>query len=229
MTLAMPVTLKPGDSLLLPLGHYTGAFYPAVDAPLKYHNFRIGMRTAQLPDENRFDVWALLHGPSEDDKRAGTVWDRTAAAAAATELKVANFGPIIEELLEVGVAAEVTVGTPGAVEFARTHRLQSLMTGLGHDLKAPGEYGIGLLPVTVAVMVPYFTYAVWQWGHVAPTLWDLCAGLAEVARTDEDEVRSPDWPTDPEEVLPRLLGCLHSLLAHNAIYLDTAIGNADAA
>lgn len=219
MTVAMPVTLNAGDSLVVPLGHYTGAFYPAVGAPLKYHNLRVGMRTAQLPDESRFDTWAVLHGPTD---REGVVWNRSEAAATATELGVANFGNILEELLELGVAAEVTVGTPGAVEFARNHRVQSLMVGLGHDLAAPDEYGIGLLPFTVVVKVPYFTYAVWQWGHAAPSLWHLCSGLAEVAQADTDSGPAA-WPTTPEEVLPLVLQCLHSLLSRNAIYLDAAL------
>lgn len=224
MTVAMPVSLHPGDSLVFPLGHYTGAFHPAVGAPLKYHNLRIGMRTAQLADESRFDAWAVLHGPSD---RPDVVWNRSEAAGAASELNLANFGGLFEELLELGAAAEVTAGTPGAVDFARKHRLQSLMVGLGHDLAAPDEYGIGLLPFTIAVKVPYFTYAVWQWGHAAPSLWHLCVGLAEVAQSDT-EADSASWPADPEEVLPMVLGSLHSLLANNAVYLDTVLTAAPA-
>ncbi|PZA18856.1 hypothetical protein, partial [Modestobacter versicolor] len=124
---------------------------------------------------------------------------------------------VLDALLARGLAAEVAPGTEAAAEFTGTHRVQSLLLGLGELPDRPDVDGIGLLGMPALAQVPLGTYEFWQWGHLWPTLTEAAAGLAEMAA--QAPQHEPE-EADPVRVLDRLLRDLHRLLSVGAVYLD---------
>jgi hypothetical protein len=101
-----PVVLDPADPLVLPVGHYMGAFHPDVGAPLKYRKLRIGMNIKKLTTEAEFGLWALSHGlPDRLDK---TEWTRSTLLSVAKEMEVPEPEAALRELVARGALAEVT-------------------------------------------------------------------------------------------------------------------------
>lgn len=205
-------------ALVFPVGHYMGAFHPAVAAPVKYRKVRLGVDVQQLAGDEAFGVWALAHGLP--DRIADTPWTVTELIRAADEMQLPDPAGHLERLTAQGVLALVRPGTPGAVEFARSHRIQPLMMGLGNTPHDPLTFGLGVIGAAPVVKVPSSLYDVWQWGRIGRNLWETVELFAKVER----DVR-PDRPgvPDPEGILTRMLGELHLLLAHNAAYLDQTL------
>jgi hypothetical protein len=210
------------EPLVLPLGHAMGPFHQHRGAPPAYWVVRLGWDSPLLPDQAAADVWALAHGLPG---RAGTPWTRSALCGAATEAGVADPDTVLTALVERGLVAEVAPGTAAAAEFAATHRVQSLLLGLGELPDAPELDGIGLLGMPALARVPLGTYEFWQWGHLWPTLAEAAAGLAEMAAQSPEH--APE-EVDPPQVLDRILRELHGLLAVGAVYLDRSLAVADA-
>jgi hypothetical protein len=210
-------TPTPAQPLVFPVGHYTGAFHPTLGAPVKYHSLRIGRLAVTLPDERALAVWAAAHRPPDQPDEP---WTRAAVAEAArTRLGVADPTPVLAELLDSGLLAEVTPGTPDAVDFARAHRVVPLMMGLGNTPEEPLRYGVGLFGYTPVVRVPSLVYDVWQWGSLGASLWDVCQAFAQAGA--EAEV-SDSHEQHPEYVLTTYLNSLQQLLGPNAAYIDEA-------
>jgi hypothetical protein len=211
------------EPLVLPLGHAMGPFHQHRGAPPAYWVVRLGWDSPLLPDQATADVWALAHGRLD---RAGQApWTRAELCRAAVEAGVAEPDAVVLALLERGLLVEVTPGTDAAAEFADTHRVQSLLLGLGELPDAPGVDGIGLLGMPALARVPLCTYEFWQWGHLWPTLTEAAAGLAEMAAQAPEH--APE-EADPVQVLDRVLRQLHRLLAVGAVYLDRSLAVADA-
>jgi hypothetical protein len=212
-----------GEPLVFPVGHSMGPFHQHRGAPPAYWVVRLGWDSPLLPDPATAQVWALAHGLPD---RVGRVpWTREELCRAAREAGVEDPAPRLDGLLERGLAAEVAPGTAEAAEFASTHRVQSLLLGLGEQPDQPGLDGIGLLGMPALVRVPLDTYEFWQWGHLWPTLAEAAAGLAEMAA--ESPAHAPE-EADPEQVLDRILRELHRLLSVGAVYLDQSLAIADA-
>jgi hypothetical protein len=211
------------EPLILPLGHAMGPFHQLRGAPPAYWVVRLGWDSPLLPDQATADVWALAHGLP--DRVGRTPWTRSELRPAAQEAGVEDPDAVLTALLERGLVAEVTPGTEEAAAFAGTHRVQSLLLGLGELPDSPGIDGIGLLGMPALARVPLGTYEFWQWGHLWPTLTEAAAGLAELA------AQSPEYApeeVDPAQVLDRILRELHQLLAVGAVYLDRSLSVADA-
>jgi hypothetical protein len=211
------------DPLVLPVGHPMGPFHPHRDAPPAYWVVRLGWDSPLLPDQATANVWALAHGLSGDGDREP--WTRRALCAAARDAGVDDPDAVLTGLVERGLAVEIAPGTAEAAEFAATHRVQSLLLGLGELPDSPGHDGIGLLGMPAVARVPLATYEFWQWGHLWPTLAEAAAGLAEMATQFPEH--APE-EADPSAVLDRILRELHSLLAVGAVYLDRSLAVADA-
>jgi hypothetical protein len=211
------------EPLVLPVGHPMGPFHPHRDAPPAYWVVRLGWDSPLLPDQATANVWALAHGLSGPGDRVP--WTRRAVCAAARDAGVADPDAVLTALVERGLVAEVAPGTAAAAEFAATHRVQSLLLGLGELPDSPGLDGIGLLGMPPVARVPLGTYEFWQWGHLWPTLAEAAAGLAEMAAQYPEH--TPE-EADPAAVLDRVLRELHSLLAVGAVYLDRSLAVADA-
>lgn len=204
-------------ALLFPVGHYMGPFHPERGAPSRHHIVRVGWDTPKLPDDTHFEVWAFTHGlPARIDH---VPWTRRAVVRVAADAGVPDAEPILDALLELGVVVQVVPGTPGAVEFARRHRVHSLLVGLGNGPEDPFLDGIGLPGLPPLARVEPRVYELWQWAHLWPDLWSACQGFTEAAR----EAGTPDGvEPDPERWLDFALGGLRTLIAHNAAYLDAA-------
>ena len=214
--------MSPEEPLVLPLGHAMGPFHQHRGAPPAYWVVRLGWDSPLLPDQATADVWALAHGlPGQ----AGTPWTRSALCRAAAEAGVADPDTVLTALVERRLVAEVTPGTVAADEFAATHRVQSLLLGLGELPDAPELDGIGLLGMPALARVPLGTYEFWQWGHLWPTLAEAATGLAEMAAQSPEHAAEE---ADPPQVLDRILRDLHGLLAVGAVYLDRSLAVADA-
>jgi len=210
------------EPLVFPLGHAMGPFHQRRGAPPAYWVVRLGWDSPLLPDRPSADVWTLAHG--RPDLVASTPWTRSALCRAAREAGVEDPEPVLDALLERGLLAEVRPGAESAT-FADTHRVQSLLLGLGELPDSPGLDGVGLLGMPALARVPLDTYEFWQWGHLWPTLTEAAAGLAEMAA--QSPVAAPQ-ETDPPQVLARVLRQLHQLLAVGAVYLDQSLAVADA-
>jgi len=207
----------PAQPVVFPVGHYTGAFHPAVGAPPKYHSLRLGRLVVTLPDDRTLAVWAAGHRSPDEPAEP---WTREAVTRTArTRLGVDDPEPVLAELLDSGLLAEVTPGTPDAIEFARAHRVVPLMVGLGNTPEEPLLNGVGLFGMEPIVRVPSLVYDVWQWGSVGASLWDVCQAFAQAG---EEVVVSNSHEHNPEFVLTTYLNSLHVLLGPNAAYIDEA-------
>ncbi|MCZ2823439.1 MULTISPECIES: hypothetical protein [unclassified Modestobacter] len=213
------------EALVFPVGHPMGAFHQHRGEPPSYWVVRLGWDSPLLGDQTTADVWTLTHGvPSR--VQDGMPWTRTAVRQAAEEAGVPDCDLVLDALIERGLVAELLPGSEPAAEFARTHRVQSLLLGLGEPPGRPGVDGIGLLGTPASALVGPATYEFWQWAHLWPTLADAAVGLAEMAGQAPD----PDpADTDPAAVLDRSFRELHRLLSGNAVYLDRSLAVADAA
>jgi len=201
--------------LVFPVGHFMGPFHPTRGAPARHFIVRVGWDTPKLPDEDHLDVWALAHGLPA---RIGTTpWTRDAVLAAARDGGIADAETVLDTLVDLGLVAEVTPGTPGAVEFARRHRVQSLLVGLGNLPDDPLLDGIGLPGLPPMVRVEPRVFELWQWAHLWPDLWSACEALA-----DAEQETGGTATADPELTLGGALRALRVLVAHNAAYLDLA-------
>lgn len=203
------------DGLIFPVGHYMGPFHPARNAPAQHHVVRVGWDTLKLPDLH-LDIWSLAHGLPE---RMETPWTRPAIVEAAGEARVADAESIIDTLLDGGLLAAVESDSDQALEFARGYRMHALLVGLGNTPDDPAHDGIGLPGLPPLLKVRPRVFEVWQWGHLWPSIWSACEGLADVARAAED---SDPASTEPRLVLASVLDALRTLITKNAIYLDTA-------
>lgn len=209
------------DPLVFPVGHYMGPFFPSRDGPAKHHIVRVGWETPKLPDEEHLDIWALAHGLPA---RLDTVrWTRKAIIETAQDAEMPDAAGILDNLVGLGLIAEVTPGTGQAREFADSYRFQSLLIGLGNSPDDPALDGIGLFGIEPMVKVGPRVFEIWQWAHLWPTIWAACEGLAYVA--GQVEGSNPD-AAGPEQVLDLMFDAMRTLISRNAIYLDVAIGPA---
>ena len=211
------------EPLVFPLGHAMGAFHQHRGAPPAYWVVRLGWDSPLLPDQAAADVWALAHG--RRDRVDHTPWTRSELCRSAREAGIEDPQTVLATLVERGLVVEVHPGTEAATEFAGTHRVQSLLLGLGELPDQRGLDGIGLLGMPPLARVPLGTYEFWQWGHLWPTLAEAAAGLAEMAA--QSPAHAPE-EADPGQVLDRVLRELHQLLAAGAVYLDRSLAVADA-
>jgi hypothetical protein len=201
--------------IVLPVGHYQGPFHPGGGLPPSHHLVRLGWEPVQLTEEIEVDVWGLAHGLPAEQAGAGA-WTRSAVLDAALDAGHSDAGPVLDRLLDRGLVVEVTPGTGEAREFARRHRLQPLLIGLGQTPAEPLD-AIGVPGLVVALRATPRVFEVWEWTHLWPDLWAACEGLAEAGR---DTGRKDPTETDPDQVLTFVLGAVQTLIAHGAAYLD---------
>src|SRR5579875_3116624 len=110
--------------LLFPIGQQVGARYQAGQL-VAAQQVRCGGKFHDLT-EQQAEVWQLAHGvPAEIDRQVP--WQR-----GAVEERLPGAGPVIDELMALGLLVEATPGTGQAEEFAKTYRLVPQMLGLGN-------------------------------------------------------------------------------------------------
>lgn len=206
------------EPLVFPVGHYLGPYHPVRLEPPAYHLIRVGWQTVRLPSESHVDVWALTHGspvgPTEGP------WTSSDVLAAAAEAGIEGAPAILRELHEWRVVVEVGQGSKSAVDFARTHRVQALLVGLGNTPDPAVPDGIGLVGLPPIVQVIPEIFAFWQLAQLWPDLWAACQGMVEVDRELDITVASK---ASPELMLDFSLIALRTLIVRNAVYLDVTV------
>lgn len=210
------------DPLIFPVGHYLGPFHPKRNQPPRHHIVRVGWDTPKLTDEAHVDIWALAHGLP--DRVDAVRWTRQAILDAAQDAGMPDAAVILDDLAGLGLITEVHTGTDQALDFAKGHRMQSLLIGLGNSPEDPVLDGIGLAGMAPILKVRPRVFQVWQWAHLWPTVWAACEGLAFVA--GETGAGRPE-DTDPVTVLDFMLEALRTLVSRNAAYLDLAVTPGD--
>jgi hypothetical protein len=198
------------EPLLLPVGHDVGVRYAADGG--RCQQVRAGMNLVELSDPE-YVVWLLAHGTGDQDRPTRS---SVAAAAERLELSLTDFKAIADQLLSVGLLAEVDPESGPAVDFAQRHQLIPLLMGLGPDQNQADLQTIGLLGQPIA-QVSGAVYDVWAWAHLTPQLWIACQDAAEVSR--RVGVTAPE-ETEAREVLTGILRSVHGLLCVRAAYLD---------
>jgi hypothetical protein len=202
-----------GDAWVFPIGHYLGPFFPGQGAPMDSHRIRVGQSLTQLFAEEEFAVWAFAHGLPD---RTGP-WTRQEIEAAVQESgDTGTAAGVIDDLIESGALAEVTAGTAAAVAFARSHRFEALLCGLGESDEQPDAFHLGLIGQPLAT-VDELAFDIWQWAPLRASVWATCEALATV-----DAIMS-GGQADPEAMLAPVLRRIHTLLSHGAAYLDLAV------
>lgn len=207
---------RTGAGLIFPVGHYMGPFHPARGVPANHHVARVGWKSAKLPDQAHVDVWLLAHGVAD---QVEAPWTREAIAEAAHGYHRTKVHDIIDSLLSLGLLTVVRSGTDQAVEFAYHYRIRPLLVGLGNEPENPARTGIGLPGLAPLLEVDASDFEIWQWAHLWPNIWSACEGLAQAGREAGGGSSSN---LHPASVLASMIRSMRTLLAKNAIYLDTA-------
>lgn len=205
-------------ALLFPIGHCIGAYYDLPVSNDHYYQVRVGPDVVRL-DEEQFAIWGLAHGAP--DRPMDQPWNRKAVLTAARRASIAWAEKVLDSLVEDRLLFETEPGTDSAVDFARRHRLIPLMLGLGNSAEEPRQYSVGMIDLPV-VSMSAMAYDLYEWAHMDANLWLACEGAAATAVRVGIEDRVA---TDPLRMLDALLSTLHTLLAPNAAYLDTRLGN----
>ncbi|MGQ0840909.1 hypothetical protein [Actinokineospora sp.] len=190
--------------LVFPVGHYLGERHPEAT-----HIVRVGRERHELTADE-FGVWVLAHGSGEVGRGAWTTEDLLALAGPAA---LAGAAATVDRLAAAGTL--VLVRPSDAVAFAETYRMDSLLVGLGNSAADPDHYAVGIPGVAPVALLDASAYELWQWGHLAPTLWQTCEVRAKVSMELGEPVRDT-------EVLADLLGDLRVLLVSSCAYLDVA-------
>jgi hypothetical protein len=201
------------EPLIVPIGHYVGAYFPTPGSQDHHQQVRIGADVRNL-DPEQFRVWGLAHGLLDRIDADSAPWTRSALLAAAAEAGVTGAEQVTEALLADGTLVEVS--PRNASEFARTHRMVPLMLGLGNTPEEPWLYAVGFPDQPIVKMVSVL-YDLWEWTHMDNDIWTACHGAGTMAT--RAGVTDPDQ-TDPEKLLSGLVESLHTLLGPNAVYLD---------
>lgn len=212
---ASDVGAKTDQPLIFPVGRYVGVFYTDVEPPVRHHEVQ---RAGQLDElsEDQFAVWACTHGNPEEVEK--TRWTRAVVEKAARKMGVSAPGKIVDELLDRGLAAEVTPGTDNALPFARSYRPVPLMLGLGNTPQEPWLYQVGFLGRPVMQLTSGL-YDLWEWSHLERSLWDASHSAARVSA--EAGEKDPDL-IEPERLLTGFLDALHGMTSMSVAYLDFA-------
>ncbi len=212
---------SPAGTIILPIGHYVGAYHPGPGEPLAHHTVRIGRTPVRLQSDEEFGLWALCHGLTGD--AASRTWSRDGVLAAAAESGIADAPRLLQELITEDIVVEVAPDTPDSIDFAKSYRVVPLMFGVGLTGDDPVTAGIGLQGQP-AIEVTSFGYELWRFGHRVGNLWDFGRihgeALAQAAGASREE-------TAPEQMLLHIFWELQPLLACNAVYLDFASDHPD--
>lgn len=199
---------------VFPVGHYGGA------GPRDAHLVRVGARLEKLTDDE-FGIWMLAHGLADVGKGN---WSREDVLERARDAELAEPEACLSRLVERRLLAVVPADrVDDATSFATAYRLCTLLVGLGAAPDQPELHAIGVPGVGTAALLDAGTYQLWQWGGIAPTLWQHCQDRIRTGGDGRDALAAL---VDPAKVLGDVLGELRVLLAHGCAYLDTAAPSA---
>jgi hypothetical protein len=200
------------DTWVFPVGHYLGPHHPGPGATPDSHRVRVGYEVVKLATEAELLVWGLAHGVPAASSEPGRVWTRADVTGLAAERVTADLSGILADLLAAGALVEVGPDGVAPVIFARSHRLQPLLSGLGNGPGRPDRYQIGVFGEEPAAVIDIRVFDLWQWATRVGTLADL------------NEMQALTGPLlgDDDDGVPGLLHRVHRLLANGCGYLDVA-------
>jgi hypothetical protein len=207
---------EPGERIMseawvLPVGHYLGPYFPGPGTPMECHRVRLGNEIVKLANDAELLVWALAHGlPGAVPHDSDRVWTRAAVTAVASQRGDADLTDTFDSLVSVGALVEVGPDAVDPAVFARRHRFQPLLSGLGVGPSRPDRVMIGLIGEEPAAVVTVQVFELWQWAPRAGSLWELGQYRAAAASVLGDR----------DDGVPGLLRRLHTLLAAGCGYLD---------
>jgi hypothetical protein len=200
------------DTWVFPVGHYLGPHHPAAGAAPDSHRVRVGDEVVRLASEAELLGWGLAHGVPAASSEPGRVWTRSDVTRLAGERTSADLSPVLADLLAAGALVEVGPDGVAPAIFARSHRLQPLLSGLGSGAGRPDRYRIGLFGEEPVAVVDVRVFDLWQWATRVGTLADLTGMQALTGPLLGDE----------DDGVPGLLHRVHRLLANGCGYLDVA-------
>lgn len=190
--------------IVFPVGHYMGERHPE-----RHHIVRLGL-THRTLTADEFGVWVLAHGTTE----VGTgAWPVGELLDLATDAELPDAPDAVARLVEAGLLALVDAEAGGTRRFAESHRMHPLLVGIGNTDDEPDRYQLGFPGLPPVAVVDTSAYELWQWGHLAPTLWHTCEVREKVAAGLGEPVAAADLVADT-------LGDLRVLLANSCAYLD---------
>jgi hypothetical protein len=204
------------EPLLVPIGHYVGAVYHDGARGVR-RQVRRGATFHDLTDD-QFAIWSAAHG-TQEAVQAKVAWRRRSVEEHPQVAGLAGANALIDEMLDIGLLAEVTPGGDEVLEFARSYRLVPLMLGLGNSTDDADMFDIGFLHQPV-LSVSYPIYDLWQWSTMDDSVWATCESAADVA--ERSGYTHPEY-VDPSRLLTGLLRSLHALLVARAAYLDIGV------
>jgi hypothetical protein len=191
---------------VFPIGHYMGERHPE-----KTHVIRVGLEHRTV-SEDEFGVWVLAHGLPQTGGRTWTLGD-------VLDLAASSALPGAEDMAAalVGSGLLMTIGQQdgAAQSLARSYRVDPLLVGHGNSEDEPDRYGIGWPGSPPVVVLDPSSYELWQWGHVAPSLWHTYLVRERVSADLGEQVQATT-------LLDGLLDDLRELLASSCAYLDLA-------
>lgn len=204
------------DTWVFPVGHYLGPYHPGPGAAPDSYRVRIGDEVVRLATEAEFLVWGLAHGVPAASSDPGRVWTRADVTGLAAERVTTDLDGVLADLLAAGALVEVGPDGVAPVIFARSHRLQPLLSGLGSGPGRPDRYQIGVFGEEPAAVVDVRVFDLWQWATRVGTL----------AALNEMQTLTGPLLGDEDDGVPGLLSRVHRLVANGCGYLDVAVSTA---
>jgi hypothetical protein len=207
-------------ALLFPVGHLiarsagparsiAAALGAAAPAGRRDARVRVGDVVRPL-SHVQFLAWSAAHGDAANASRC----TRPEVERWLHDEGVDAPDRTVQELLDDHLLAEVDPYGSAVVDFARGHRVNPLLWGLGNSPEEPWLFSIGLMGQEVA-RVGRTMFEIWAWGPADSDLWSSCQTFAEQEGRDGDA-------DDPVRVVAGFLDGLHGLLAVQAAYLDAS-------
>jgi len=189
---------------VFPIGHYMGERHPE-----RRHVIRIGLEHRTVT-EDEFGVWVLAHGLPAAGGRTWTVGHVLDLAA---ESGLPPAADMIHTMRGAGLLATLGPADGEALRFARSYRLDPLLVGIGNSEDEPDRYQVGWPGAPAVAVLDASSYELWQWGHVAPSLWHTHQVRERVAADLGEQATVTG-------LLDGLLGDVRELLAACCAYLD---------
>ena len=148
------------SQLLIPIGFPLGPFHVASGEPAAYEVVRVGWESKRLESADARQVWRLAHGSWSENP---SNWTRDDLHRAAREEGVADPDSALDGLIDAGLVAAFDPNGPEAKQFARAHRVASLMVGYGQPIEpADAKPILGLINWDINIPVDRDVFDFWK-------------------------------------------------------------------
>ncbi|PRZ41759.1 hypothetical protein CLV47_108118 [Antricoccus suffuscus] len=217
-------------AVVYPVGYFAGYFGAGTDDQTR--SIRRGWEPVCLTQGIDFEFWAAAHGSlSHDWSVPWTVgqvvqslrnsvegrdpWTAGIVPARADLYDIAA-NEAIARLLDYGLLALVGDSSEERTAFAKTHRFDPMLLGLGNTATRPDRSVIGLRDRPVMQM-PESQIEFWQMSNQFDSIWDACECIAGAV------TEGPYADAPPATLVPQVLSDIRAYIAHGAGYLDVVV------